>query len=73
MLHTHWVLGPGPSEISDSLPGILNGIFFNTPQENFGEFSGYKLCITDYTGCKLLKCGHIIYHFKALDLEISNI
>ena len=24
---------------------------FDTPQGNFGEFAGYKFCITDYTGC----------------------
>ena len=49
MLHTHEVLGPSLSEISDSLPGPVIAICFNTPQENFGEFAGYKFCITDYT------------------------
>ena len=57
MLHTHKVLSPSPTEISDSLPGPVNAICFNTPQENFGEFAGYKFCITDYTGRIFFQIG----------------
>ena len=50
MLHTLKVLSPSLSEISVSLLGSVNATRFNTPQENFGEFAGYKFCVTDYTG-----------------------
>ena len=55
--HTHWVLGRSPSEICDSLPGIVNAICFNTPQENFGEFAGYKFCVTDSAGFTFFRIG----------------
>ena len=48
----HKVLGPSLSEISDSLPGPVIAICFNTPQE---KFAGYKYCITDYTSHILSK------------------
>ena len=57
MLHTHKVLGSSLSDISDSLSGPVNAICFNTPQENFGEFAGYKCCITDYTGRMFFQIG----------------